>query len=971
MRIVIDMQGLQEKRIDAKDTVDYVSLVKGFISHRGHHEVLLVLSGLLPESVEPLRARFFGLLPQENIRVWHAPSDNLGKFAKSVGRGQTVDIIRNAFISSLRPDFFSTVEHLMDQTNSNRQILSAQSAWSVVATEFIQSMEGSRNRRINAQSGGLRRLKIAVISPMPPQQSGISDHTAELIPHLAKYYDVEIIVPDSFYFDKNFPDHADYKISSWFLKNTSSYDRVLYHFGNSPFHQHMFDLLEQVPGVVVLHDFFLSNLILDQESRLSDRHSLKNQLYQSHGYPALHYAYSRNPQDTVWTYPCSIGVAQTSLGVIVHSNFALDTAKIWYGELENKFSVIPLVRSQENGPNKADAKKSLGFLEEDFILCSFGSVGPTKLNHRILNAWNSCSLAENPRCYLVFVGSIEPGDYGKLLERQISTSGLTNVRLVGRVETHEYAAYLSAADVAVQLRGISRGESSRALLDCMTYGIATITNMIRTLVDVPPDAVWPLDEDFEDHELAEALERLRSDKERIEIIGAMAREVVSKVNNPSRVSEAHYIEIERFYEDSLAEPGILANALASDLNFNPSDQEIFDLSKAVGRSFPLRPRQRCLFIDVSAIAGEDLKTGIQRVVTNIVSQFLRRGPQGYRVEPIAAGDSGIYRYARDFTHAFLGIPNLGLNDEPVEFVVGDVLLCLDLHVGVVTANRNTYRDLRIDGVTILFVVYDLLPLILPWAFPSGTKEAFQEWVEVVAENDGVICISRAVASDFSSWVEEHGVVLKKGFTIDNFPLGADGPKDSNSSARLALRESLPRGKDAIPTFLIVGTVEPRKGHEQVLSAFDELWENGHQLNLLIVGKEGWLVEGLANRIRTHREIGHHLVWLAEASDEVVAASYEASSCLLATSFGEGFGLPLIESALKNLPIIARDIPVFREVVGDRAFFFEGESPENIALAVMKWLTLYERNEHPRTDSLYQVTWEESAAELAKIIARRV
>ena len=64
------------------------------------------------------------------------------------------------------------------------------------------------------------------------------------------------------------------------------------------------------------------------------------------------------------------------------------------------------------------------------------------------------------------------------------------------------------------------------------------------------------------------------------------------------------------------------------------------------------------------------------------------------------------------------------------------------------------------------------------------------------------------------------------------------------------------------------------------------------------------------------------------------------SCLISPSEGEGFGLPLIEAAQHATPIIARDIPVFREVAGDHAFYFDGLEASALADAIHQWLALW-------------------------------
>jgi glycosyltransferase involved in cell wall biosynthesis len=88
-------------------------------------------------------------------------------------------------------------------------------------------------------------------------------------------------------------------------------------------------------------------------------------------------------------------------------------------------------------------------------------------------------------------------------------------------------------------------------------------------------------------------------------------------------------------------------------------------------------------------------------------------------------------------------------------------------------------------------------------------------------------------------------------------------------------------------FLMVGTLEPRKGHEQVLDAFEMLWQSDLPVNLVIVGKQGWMVEELADRIRTHSELNKRLFWLEGISDKYLEQVYKVSSSLIAASYGEG------------------------------------------------------------------------------------
>lgn len=175
---------------------------------------------------------------------------------------------------------------------------------------------------------------------------------------------------------------------------------------------------------------------------------------------------------------------------------------------------------------------------------------------------------------------------------------------------------------------------------------------------------------------------------------------------------------------------------------------------------------------------------------------------------------------------------------------------------------------------------------------------------------------------------------------------------------------------------MVGTIEPRKCYLQALEAFDKLWQNGVDVNLVIVGKEGWLgfpddsrrnIPHTIERLRHHPERGKRLFWLEGISDEYLEQIYDTSTCLIAASEDEGFGLPLIESAQHEIPIIARDISVFREVAGDHAFYFHGREPEDLAHAIREWLILYAHNRHPSSRGMPWLTWKDSAQQVLNFV----
>jgi glycosyltransferase involved in cell wall biosynthesis len=389
----------------------------------------------------------------------------------------------------------------------------------------------------------------------------------------------------------------------------------------------------------------------------------------------------------------------------------------------------------------------------------------------------------------------------------------------------------------------------------------------------------------------------------------------------------------------------------------------------IGKNYPIRQ----LLVDVSELVQQDAKTGIQRVVRNILGEWLRNPPEGFRVEPVYATLDQPYRYARAFTAKFLGMSTHVQDDESISFATGDVFLGLDLSHHVPKVHHSYLRFMQEQGVHVWFIVYDLLPIQFPefWESRHRLHHVVAEWMSVIAGFTGAVCISRSVADELQRWMLANGPQRQRPFAIDWFHLGADIDHSEPTNGLLQhapIRLSLLQSR---PTFLMVGTVEPRKGYTQVLEAFDLLWHLGSDVNLVIVGKEGWLVNQLIERIRSHPERNKRLFWLEGISDVYLDQIYAASTCLIAASYGEGFGLPLIEAAQHQLPIIARDIPVFREVAGQHAYYFNTSSAFELSKSVKYWLELYQRKVHPNSVFMQWLTWQDSACQLAKIMVSSV
>jgi len=1010
MRIVIELQ-CDRSGLD---------LASAMLRQRGPHEVAVLLHAADRALIAAARKKLRGLIADDAIRIWDSPGDpgtgdprmhaimretvirtleadvlvsvriGAGEPGVAVATGDAVpwrtcivlggsaaradwehlivphreDFLRADRIFVPDPESCSAVAGLLGGAAETLRSLGAVPAadgagepgWTGPAQCLIEecSAIATRSQAVN----GMRedRPALALVSPFPPTRSGIAEYATQLLQPLSKYYRIHLICDQDRVLDDRIGQDYPVRDPDWLKAHADRFDRVLYHFGNAPLHQYMYDLIAAVPGVVVLHDFFL----MDGQCVDLPPQAVQDLIFRNHGIRGLYEISRIEPGSfAVWPLPGNLEVLQQATGVIVHGEESFRLAEHWHGRAAAQgWFRIPHLRplAELDDARRLDARKRLGFSRDDLVICSFGHIGPTKLNREIASALARSRLAGDARVRLVFVGEAAR-QYGESIVDLATELPAASCEITGWVDAEGYKDHLLAADIAVQLRSQSRGETSGSVLDCLNYGIPTIVNAHGSMRDLEADAVLRIPDPVEESALVHALETLAQDGALRRRLAARARSVIAEMHDPDACARAYYEAV----ESSVRSPRAAIARLPVRLSELPMDRGgQLELAKALAFDFPPAPRQPVLFVDVSAVALNDIHTGIQRVIRSILKAFLLRADLPCEVVPVRLGPGGEYVTALRYAEKILGMPQGAVAEDPVDVCRGDLFLVLDLDFGQNVLRRKIFDRFRNAGAQIWHVVYDLLPVRLPQYFPEGTAPRFADWLDVVQSYDGAVCISQSVADELRDWMKEHGEPGKPLPRIGWFHLGADL---ENSVPTRGLPEDAGRvlaELDRRPTFLMVGTVEPRKGHAQTLSAFEQLWAEGIDANLAIVGKEGWKVKPLAERLRDHDELGARLFWLSSISDEYLELIYRASACLIFASEGEGFGLPLIEAAQHGLPILARDLPVFIEVAGSHAVYFSGAEPQALAGAIRDWLVDRAAGKTIPSRGMPWLTWDRSA-----------
>jgi glycosyltransferase involved in cell wall biosynthesis len=621
----------------------------------------------------------------------------------------------------------------------------------------------------------------------------------------------------------------------------------------------------------------------------------------------------------------------------------------------------------------ADAARSLRErvgITRNFVMYAPGGFDSRKNFARLIEAYSLLSTELRSQHQLLIVSRLHPAQREELtMLRDRFGLGIDELLLPGYVEDDDLIALYSLADLFV-FPSLHEG-FGLPVLEAMSCGAAVIGSNCTSIPEVigldvalfDPSSVSSIqsklgqalsDESFRLHLREHGLSQTRRFS-----WDASARRAIAALESLQAVPLPDHTQ------EIVAETIINALACLSHV-CPPDDSDLVAASYSL--AFNLGAKKRQLLLDISSLVQSDAKSGIQRVVRSLLSEFLTDPPHDLDVQPIYFVD-GAYRYAKIFAGSVTGCNTQNV-DAPVNFCQGDIYLSLDLIMHLTPQVHGLHVELAARGIKLYFIVYDILLAQHPEWWPKGVDAQFNFWLRCISEvATGLLCISHAVAQELAGWLVSHPAQrIDSGPEIGSFHLGADVGNSIPSLGIPASSTAVLAQLKARKSLLMVSTIEPRKGYNQALEAFELLWERGLDINLVIVGKRGWLVEELVSRLSSHPERERRLFWLEGISDEYLELIYQHAHGLLAASEGEGFGLPLIEAALHKLPIIAREIAVFREVAGEHAFYFNGHKPMDLAEAIQTWLDLYQKNVHPLSLNMPWITWKESASHLMLAIA---
>ena len=420
--------------------------------------------------------------------------------------------------------------------------LPATATWRWVADRTAEAYTSVAATGRRPRRRGRDRPRIAYVTPLPPARSGVADESYRFMEALAVHCEVDAFAdgidqrgeaPEGIrvHMARNF--HAAEGIAG-------GYDRVFYCLGNSEYHAGAYELLKQRPGVVIAHDVRLTGLYGWLGARRSDLlpEGFSTAIRIMYGMRLPPHMGEQGWIDYWDANRHGILMARDAIArselFLVHSQHAAQLARLdAFPVDESKVDVIPF-----RFPTSGDLKEKRASPAAIPTVGTFGLVSPAKQTEKLIRAWPFV-LRDFP-ARLVIAGSDTGTGEIERLEGYAESLGIQqHVTFTGDLEDEAFQDWIARADLAIQLRGGTNGESSAVVAECLAAGVPTIVTAIGAARELPDDAAVKVDRDIGPTDLADVIVELLRDPGRLARLSD-AGIALAQANSYERVAQLVY-----------------------------------------------------------------------------------------------------------------------------------------------------------------------------------------------------------------------------------------------------------------------------------------------------------------------------------------------------------------------------------------------------------------------------------------------
>lgn len=785
--------------------------------------------------------------------------------------------------------------------------------WRAFSCRFLASAAARRRP-------AARRPAIALVTPFPPDRTGVADYSLRCVEALAAHVDVDVFteqpLPVATPAVRRF---HPISAAAWLRPD---YDATIAVVGNSSFHCRTIELQRRFGGPCIVHDNRLAELTAWWRGADHLRHLAERSLGRGVAADEVSGWLADPGQLPTLFYDEIIDSARP---LFVHSRGIQEHVRRLYHVAAE---YLPFCTSRAFDPAalapaaRAEARRALGIPADDCLIVSLGIVDAVKSPDTCVDAIARLEQCGR-RARLLFVGEC-PAAMREALEHRAAAAGIA-----GRVtfsaswlDEQDYRRHIVAADAGVQLRSHFFGGLSGALMDCIAAGLPTVAN----------------------EDLAAAVE---------------APDYVARVpDRPSATAVADGLAvclgrgIDRRHEEE-------RRRFVGAHGFDAYARRLLDATLGGRRAAVAAVVRECprVFVDASYTGSTASPSGVGRVVGRsweaIREAAARRGWQPHRV----AARSG----------RFVALEDAAVTVTGPRFRDGDVLILPDASWACPAVWPAVERA-RAAGAICVPVVYDLIPLQHPEIYGAAGARAFRGYVTAVMRHaDLVATISETVAAELAAETRAERF-LRGGPAIVPWRLGCDFPVPTGPVRSVVRSLFLDRRPES--AYLVLGAIETRKNHRFVLEAFRRLWAapaTAH-VRLAVIGRPGHGSGPILEMLRGDARFGDRLVLLDDCDDAEVDHAYRHARGLVFASLAEGFGLPIVEALRHGQAVFASDLPIHREVGRSDCTFFRLDSAADLAAAVTVHEARHAAAAVPPCVVQPPLTWQDAADRLLDMIA---
>ncbi len=371
----------------------------------------------------------------------------------------------------------------------------------------------------------MKKPKMLYASPLQPMRSGISDYSEVLITALSKQFELTLLTDD-------------YELNSGYLKNNfpvlkygkhqvdfENFDYLVYNIGNNPeYHDFIYEVCLEHPGMVILHDVVLYYLFVGYYQK---RNRLYAKVYEQEGTEAfltLKRAVKRKGADLLAKkemaplLPFHKELFRSGNRIMVHSWYAYEQV-LHTGIVKEKniAKINPLPYGYSATLSKAELFEKYRIPQDAYIIASMGYIERTKLNHIACQAVRRLNEEGARKVCYVMVGEGFYAD-GYVDGKVIIKTGYTSL--------DEFDAFIRYSDIILNLRNPSMGETSGAMLRILEQGKVCMINDGGWFCEIPDRCVKKVCLENVEEDLYEKIRMLMEDPQEGKKIGECAAEYI-------------------------------------------------------------------------------------------------------------------------------------------------------------------------------------------------------------------------------------------------------------------------------------------------------------------------------------------------------------------------------------------------------------------------------------------------------------